>query len=196
MCSCGSAQEGNQMCEATRSARMIEQAKGVNARTAKARALTQVNPIRPRYTNMQVAILPKVLKPVIGGEETGTSNRRTCRGDWGERAPKERSDRWEIRRDVQEETNGQRRQGNHNLPNGHGRKSDRLIRAMKRGNARRAKGPNVSRVSIEVEEVRLSPSGSRTGHGLRFYQLGTAASQPRCRHGGWAARSSTEDIPA
>ena len=121
---------------------------------------------------MQVANLPKVLKPVIGGEATGKSNRRTCRGDWGERVPKERSDRWEIRRDAQEETNGQRRQGNHNLPNGHGRKSDRPIRAMKRGNACRAKGPNVSRVFIEAEEVRLSPSGSRTGQWVTVCPIG------------------------
>ena len=47
---------------------------------AKARAVTQVNPIRPRNANSQVANLPKVLKPDIEGEATGESSPRTLPG--------------------------------------------------------------------------------------------------------------------
>jgi hypothetical protein len=38
---------------------------------------------------MQVASLPELLKPAIGGEATSMSSHRTCRGDWGQRAPKD-----------------------------------------------------------------------------------------------------------
>jgi hypothetical protein len=40
---------------------------------------------------MRVAMLPNVLKPVAGGEETFTSNRRALRGDWRRRVGKDNS---------------------------------------------------------------------------------------------------------
>jgi hypothetical protein len=39
----------------------------------------------PRYTEMAVANLPKMLKPATSGEATGASTRRS---GWGERAEK------------------------------------------------------------------------------------------------------------
>jgi len=60
-------------------------------RTTKARALTIVNPIRPRYTNLAAANLPEMVKPATCGEATSDGNRRTPRGDRGERARKDAS---------------------------------------------------------------------------------------------------------
>jgi len=56
---------------------------------AKVRAVTQVNPIRPRYTKTRMASLPEVWKPATGGEATGMSSHRVRRGDWGRRVPKD-----------------------------------------------------------------------------------------------------------
>jgi hypothetical protein len=60
-------------------------------RTTKARALTQVNPIRPRYTYSAAANLPDWVKPAIGREATSASTCRVVRGEWGERVPKDQS---------------------------------------------------------------------------------------------------------
>jgi hypothetical protein len=60
-------------------------------RTTKARALTQVNPIRPRYTYPAAASLPDWVKPAIDREATSASTCRAARGGWGERAPKDQS---------------------------------------------------------------------------------------------------------
>jgi len=57
--------------------------------TAKTRALTQVNPFRPRYTKTTAANLPERAKPVIGGEATSKGIRRAVRGDWGGRVSKD-----------------------------------------------------------------------------------------------------------
>jgi len=59
--------------------------------TTKARALTQVNLIRPRYTYSAAANLPDWVKPAIGREATSASACRAVRGDWGERVPKDQS---------------------------------------------------------------------------------------------------------
>jgi len=60
-------------------------------RTTKARALTTVNPIRPRYTNLAAANLPEMVKPATDGQVTSVSTRQAARGDWGERVPKDQS---------------------------------------------------------------------------------------------------------
>jgi hypothetical protein len=49
--------------------------------TTKARALTEVNLIRPRYTYLAVASLPEMMKPATSGEETSLSSRWAVRGD-------------------------------------------------------------------------------------------------------------------
>lgn len=53
-------------------------------------------------------------------------------------------------------------QGIYNLHDGHGRESGRFIVAGKRGNARGAKGPHFSRVSIQGRRTRLSDRRSIT----------------------------------
>jgi RNA-directed DNA polymerase len=53
-------------------------------------------------------------------------------------------------------------QGINNLPVGHGRESERLIVARKRGNARGAKGPHFSHVTIKERRFRLSDKRSTT----------------------------------
>jgi len=60
-------------------------------RTTKARALTTVNLIRPRYTNLAVANLPEMVKPATDGQATSVSTRQAARGDWGERVPKDQT---------------------------------------------------------------------------------------------------------
>ncbi len=76
-------------------------------------------------------VSPEERKPAIGGEATGRSNRRTCRGERGQRAGTERprnlgdpaqQDAWSARR----------RAGRHNRACGCGWESERLIVAQKR----------------------------------------------------------------
>lgn len=72
---------------------------------------------------MQVAMVPEFLKPDAGGEETSKGSRRACRGGWGQRAPTDWSGTWDG-------LSG-------SAPD---RRSEELIVALKRGNARGAKG--------------------------------------------------------
>ena len=55
------------------------------------------------------------------------------------------------------------RRGRHNAAAGHGRESDRLIVARKRGNARGAKEPEHEHVSVRGRESRLDHRGPTTG---------------------------------
>ena len=66
-----------------------EAKRGNTPRTAKNRAPTKVNPIRPRYATMAAASLPDRVKPATGREATSESTGRATRGGWGERAPKD-----------------------------------------------------------------------------------------------------------
>ncbi len=95
------------------------------------------------------ANLPKRAKPAIGGEATDTSIRRAVRGDWRERATTEHT--WypgePLRSPVSAVEAGRGARGRHNPRIPRRRQSDRLIVALKRGNARRAKGPDRRRVS-------------------------------------------------
>ena len=156
-------------------------AKGSKAPTAKERAPTKVNPIRPRYGYSMVTNLPETAKSATGEEVMSTSTHRAIRGDWGGRAPKDRPvtsgdparrrhpgekrgvcavDRGSrVRRNGRERTCASttrralrgwpRPRGIHNPLGGRGRDSEGSIVAMKRGNARRAKGPHFSHVAIE-----------------------------------------------
>ena len=65
-----------------------EAKRGDTPRTAKNRAPTKVNPIRPRYAKMSAANLPEVAKPAIDGEAMSESTRRADRGGWEERDSK------------------------------------------------------------------------------------------------------------
>lgn len=58
---------------------------------------TFVNSIRPRYAEMTVVILPKVVKPATYGEEICICTHWTVRGGWRGRALKVNSRSWEIR---------------------------------------------------------------------------------------------------
>lgn len=95
------------------------------------------------------ANLPNVVKPAIDGEATNASIHRAVRGDWRERATTESI--WypgdPLRSPDSAVGAGQKRRGNHNPNDLRRRKSDRLIRAMMRGNARGAKRPDRRRVS-------------------------------------------------
>jgi hypothetical protein len=69
----------------------MEQSNLAKPRKVNLRAVTQVNPIRPRYANGKTASLPEMVKPVTGGEETGVSIHWAFRGSWGQRAGKDSS---------------------------------------------------------------------------------------------------------
>ena len=87
-----------------------------------------------------MANLPTKTKPdKTDGEATGVCSHRTFRGGWGQRAWTDQSK--EPGRSGRVAGNSQRWQGIHNLRGGPHRKSERPIVAMKRGNARGAKGP-------------------------------------------------------
>lgn len=82
---------------------------------------------------MEVTFLPKHGRSVTGCEAASMSNSRTSRGGWEQRAPKVQLGTWEIRLcgwNPTPRATGKRRR----------RKSDGLIVAMKRGNARGVKG--------------------------------------------------------
>ncbi len=51
----------------------------------------KVNPFRPRYTKLPLANLPDMVKSATGMEEINDCTCQDGRGDWGERASKERS---------------------------------------------------------------------------------------------------------
>ena len=55
--------------------------------------------------------------------------------------------------------------GIHNGERGHGRESDRLIVAAKRGNARGAKGPECTHVSMQGRETPLERTSLSDGLG-------------------------------
>jgi len=96
------------------------------------------------------ASLPDWVKPDTGGEATDRRIRWAARGDWGERMPKEliRYPGDPPRGWWTAVVHGQGRTGSHNRGVLRRRKSDRLVVAEKRGNARGAKGPNRRRVFI------------------------------------------------
>jgi hypothetical protein len=101
-------------------------------------------PIRPRYTEVTAANLPKRVKPAIGGEATSECIRRAVRGDRGGRVSKEGRRNLGDPARCPPMVGGQRREGIHNLSCGCGRKSERPIVAVKRSNVRGAKGPYCS----------------------------------------------------
>ena len=76
----------------------MEQSNLAKPRKVNLRAVTQVNPIRPRYANGKTASLPERVKPDTGGEETGVSIHWAFRGSWGQREGKIRRGTWETRR--------------------------------------------------------------------------------------------------
>ena len=89
--SCGLLGEGNRAWRAVRSSSAGSGAKRRDPPwTAKVRAVAKANPIRPRYAKPVVASLPEMLKPAIYGEARSECTRRTIRGGWGLRVPKER----------------------------------------------------------------------------------------------------------
>jgi len=61
----------------------------------------------------------------------------------------------------------QRHRGRHNPVRGRGRESDRLVVAEQRDNARGAKGPEHTHVSVRGRESRLDRDGSTTGQAAR-----------------------------
>ena len=91
-CSCGLTYRVTEHVEQAGLSAVTREAKESGPfRTTKARALTQVNPIRPRYTYSAAANLPDWVKPAIGREATSASTCRVVRGEWGERVPKDQS---------------------------------------------------------------------------------------------------------
>jgi len=96
---------------------------------------------------------PRMVKPAIVGEATNASIRRDARGGWGERAMTEhaRYPGEPLRSLVSAVGTGQGTQGSHNLRIPRRRQSDRLIVAMKWGNSRGAKGPDLRCVSTAKE---------------------------------------------
>ena len=156
--SCGPAREGNQTCEAARSHWTFSVRRRGDTPDGEGASPNESEPCRPRYAKGVVATLPEVVKPEIAREATSMSV-RTTRGGWG-RARAERSARHPGRSGeaVVRCSSTKRGQGIHNLRrlccHGYGRKSDGLVVAEKRGNARGAKGPDFSRVSV----VRRKPA--------------------------------------
>ena len=51
----------------------------------------KVNPFRPRYAKLPLAILPDMVKSATDMEEINVCTCQDGRGDWGERSSKERS---------------------------------------------------------------------------------------------------------
>lgn len=95
--SCASAEEGNQVREATRSR---EWRRGLVPSHSERASPNKVNPFRPRYAKISSASLPEMVKPVIHGEETSICNHEDDRGGWGERALKEQ---WHVPGDPLEQ---------------------------------------------------------------------------------------------
>lgn len=95
--------------------------------------------------------LPEVMKPATSEEATSMSTHWAIRGAWRERVPKD----WQQvpgeppRCTCGEVSAVQGVRGINNLVSCRRRKSERPIVAEKRGNARGAKGPYVSRASID-----------------------------------------------
>src|SRR5438270_559839 len=86
----------------------------------------------------RAASLPKVLKPITGGQATGVSGRRALRGGRGRRVPKETT------RNLRDPacgfvTHGRGRE--RITAAARDRESEGSVVATKRGNARGAKGP-------------------------------------------------------
>jgi hypothetical protein len=106
-------------------------------------------PVSASLHHWRAAILPNVVKPAIGGEATNAGIRQDARGDWGERATTEhaRHPGEPLRSPVPTVGTGQGTQGSHNLRIPRRRQSGRLIVAVKRGNSRGAKGPDLRCVS-------------------------------------------------
>ena len=76
-------------------------------------------------------VFPDEMKPATGGEATGGRNRRTCRGERGQRAGTERPRN--LGDPAPQDARGvRRRAGRHNRTRGGGRESERLIVATKR----------------------------------------------------------------
>ena len=78
-------------------------------------------------TLVEVASLPKMMKPDIGGEATSKGTRRAFRGGWGQRAGKEQSRNLGDPAGRGKGHRTQRPKGIHNRGNGPGRESERLI---------------------------------------------------------------------
>src|SRR5579872_5208609 len=114
--SCGSACEGDQTCEAARSRRTDRRGEeGEPPRTAKTRALTQVNPIRPRYTKLWAANLPEMPKPATDRMDNERRGLVGPTGVTGEGACREVDQGpWEIRRGVGVHTTRQHGREIHN----------------------------------------------------------------------------------
>jgi len=127
---------------------------------------SQANPIRPRYAYLAVANLPERGKPATGGEATSESTHRAVRGGWGGRASRDRSRNLGGPAWCPSPSGlGQLLWGNHNPRDGRGRESERPIVVRKRGNARGAKGPHFSPVSIQEESVDWAAKALRTTGG-------------------------------
>ena len=112
----------------------------------------KVNPLRPRYVYYGPANLPKVVKPVMVGDETYVDTHQVHRGGRGERALKEQ-------RHVLGDPSMELTEVGTKVDKGYGEyithipcwwKSDRFVVAEKRGNACGAKGPNINHVSTKT----------------------------------------------
>ena len=100
-------------------------------REANLRAVTKVNPIRPRDADERRPACQSKVKPATGGEATGAVHPWAFRGGWGQRAGKDSS---RELGDPAEQAwkHDQRLAGIHNRESAPARESERPIVARKR----------------------------------------------------------------
>jgi len=148
--SCASACGGNEACETKRSTEKVGEG-GWSPLDGESASPSESEPDSASLRELMVASLTEMVKPETGGEEMSVSTRRAIRGGWGERVLKDcqgipGDPAWRAPVWVH---SVQRERGNHNPLFCRARKSERLIVAMRRGNACGAKEPYFSHVSIE-----------------------------------------------
>jgi len=121
---------------------------------ANLRAVTKVNSIRPRYTIREPANPPDRLKPVTVGQATLICRRQAPRGDWRQRAGKEKS------RNLRDPLQPQSWRPCGVRPSRLQRESEGTIVAGKQGNACGAKGSHYRRETIEQLSAPLAQKAS------------------------------------
>ena len=141
--SCALACGGNEACETLRYWPKSRCKDGLVPADNEDVSPNKVNSFRPRYNIIPLAILPKMVKPVISMEEINTSTCETV-GVIGESAYRKNNSQYLGRpfHSIKSEVDDMRgRRGNNNPFSSWQGKSERLVRTMKRGNACGVKEP-------------------------------------------------------
>ena len=147
-CSCAPACGGDKARETRRSAPKVDEG-GWYPPDNEVASPNASEPVSASLHHWRAAILPNVVKPAIGGEVTNGSIRQDARGEWGERATTEhaRYPGEPLRSPAPAVGTGRGARERHNPCIPRRRQSDRLVVALKRGNSRGAKGPDLRCVS-------------------------------------------------